>query len=329
MSSRDILTDEEVSALLDRAGESELDEGPRFAPGEVSDYNFGGQEHIVRGPMPTLELVAERFSRCALKSLTNFMRREIDVQFLGIADRRFARYASELTGAASLHLTHLHPLPSTAMIVLDAKLVSMIVDGYFGGSSAASASPSEDAPQRREFSVAEARVAQRIGEKLLEDLVEAWRPVANLEGEFLQSETSPRFVTVFSPSESLVVARMRLTLGDLTGELHAVFPQAMLEPIRELLAGGMATDRDPHEEYWGEALVRSVRGVRVELCARLLDTEMRLREVLELRAGDVLALDVPERLPVLVEEEALFVGSFVTHRGRNAVKIEQVLSGGD
>lgn len=323
MSSRDILSDEEVNALLAKAEESSLGEQDRIAPGEVADYNFGGQEHIVRGPLPTLEMVAERFSRCALRSLTHFMRREVDVQFLGVADRRFARYASELSGSASLHLVQLHPLPGTSLVVLDATLVSIIVDGYFGGASGVAR---EGEPARREFSVAELRVARRVGEKLLEDLVEAWRPVAQLQGELVQSETSPRFVTSLSPSETLVVARMRVSLGEVGGELHVVFPHTQLEPIRDLLSGGVATDLEQREEYWGEALGRSVRGARVELRARLLETEMPLRDVLELRAGDVLALDVPERMPVLVEEVPLFMGGFVSHRGRNAVKVDQVLA---
>jgi flagellar motor switch protein FliM len=324
MSSRDILSEDEVNALLAKAEESTLDERDSIAPGEVTEYNFGGQEHIVRGPLPTLEMVAERFSRCALRSLTNFMRREVDVQFLGVADRRFARYASDLAGSASLHLVHLHPLPGMALIVLDATLVSVIVDGYFGGISVAER---EGVPRRREFSAAELRVARRVGEKLLEDLVEAWRPVTALTGELVQSETSPRFVTQLSPSETLVIARMRVTLGEVGGELHVVFPHALLEPIRESLSGGAPADQSPREEYWGEALVGSIRSARVELRARLLETDMPLREVLELRAGDVLALDVPERLPVLVEEVPLFVGAFVSHRGRNAVKIEQRLDG--
>ena len=322
MSTRDVLSSEEVEALLERADDSAVGERDEIAPGEVCEYSFGGQEHIVRGPLPTLEMVTERFSRCALKSLTHFMRREVDVQFQGIADRRFARYASELSGAASLHIVRLDPLPSVGMLVLDATLVSMIVDGYFGGGGDAIEAP------RNEFSPAETRVARRVGEKLLEDLVEAWRPVVGVSGSVVRSEGSLRFVTALSPSETLVIARMRVSFAKQSGELHAVFTHSQLEPIREQLAGGSAGERAQTERFWGEALARSVRDARVELRARLLESEMPLRDVLSLKAGDVLALDVPERLPLLVDEVPLFMGGFVSHRGRNAVKIDQLLDPG-
>ena len=288
---------------------------------EIREYDFQARDHIVRGPLPALESVAERLSRRFQRTLTRLSSGEVEVHHSGITDRRLSAYASELPSVCSIHIVQLDPLPSVALMILPGTLVSLLVDGYFGGRVRVT----DDAPEPREeraLSAAERQVADKAVQALLVDLVDAWSIVIDLDGSCVDREMNARFVTRVSSSENLAVLRFRIDVDGVTSELSLVHPQSQLEPIRGMLSGSNGIGEQSPECHWYSSLQEHLLGARLDVRAPLVSTEMSLGQILRFTPGDVLDVDIPDSIELQIEGESLFRGAFVEHKGHNAVRID-------
>lgn len=318
MSNRDILTPEEREALLEGVTRGDVPtEGAGLkALVGVRECSFTSQEHILRGPMPTLDMINERFARHFRSSLYGLLQRPGEVKAGQVESMKFAEYVRRLTTPAMLHVVEMPPLEGTAVLLMDSSLVYTLVDGFFGGNGRAI-----NDSESRDFTPSELRVATLVLKQLFKDMVTAWAPVMEVGFEHLKTETNARFVNVASPGESVLVARFTVGIGKNGGELHMVLSQSMIDPIREQLDGGVHSDRAGNDLHWAEALSQGLKETKVELKAVLLETELRLRDVRRLRAGDVIAVDLPEELPIYAEGVPVFMGVYGSYKGANAVKI--------
>ncbi|MGM0633465.1 MAG: flagellar motor switch protein FliM, partial [Pseudomonadota bacterium] len=130
---QDLLSQDEIDALLHGVDDGDVDTDEDLAPGEVRSYDLTSQDRIVRGRMPTLEMINERFARYTRISLFNLMRRSAEVSVNGVQINKFGEYLHTMYVPTSLNLVKFRPLRGTALIVLDARLVFALVDNYFGG----------------------------------------------------------------------------------------------------------------------------------------------------------------------------------------------------
>ncbi|MCG8081229.1 MAG: flagellar motor switch protein FliM, partial [Candidatus Thiodiazotropha taylori] len=201
MSANDLLSQEEIDALLhgvdsgDVATESDVaDEG-----GTVS-YDFTSQDRIVRGRLPTLEMINERFARLFRTSLFNMLRRTADLSVSGIQMQKFSEFVHSLFVPTSLNMIKVPPLRGKGLFVFDPKLVFSVVDNYFGGSGRF-----HTKIEGRDFTPTENRVIQLLLNSAFEDLKAAWKPVFQVDFEYSGSEVNPQFANIVSPSEVVVV----------------------------------------------------------------------------------------------------------------------------
>lgn len=125
----DFLSQEEVDALLKGVtGESdEPDEGGAEDAG-IRSYNLGTQERIVRGRMPTLELVNERFARYLRIGLFNYMHRNTEISVGPIKVQKYAEFVRNLVVPTNLNLVQAKPLRGTGLVVFDPNLVFLVVE---------------------------------------------------------------------------------------------------------------------------------------------------------------------------------------------------------
>ncbi|ROR34936.1 flagellar motor switch protein FliM [Inmirania thermothiophila] len=323
MSVNDLLSQEEIDALLAGVSEGEVPagEGTPPAEGEVRPYDFTSQDRIVRGRLPGLDVVNERLARHLRGSLSALLRRPVEVKAEPVQTLKFGEYAHSLYVPSSINLLEIQPLHGTAMLVLDPKLVYVVVDHFFGGGG-------RFGPriEGREFTATERRVIQRLVDAALADLARAWEPVLPLRVTLAGTEINPHLANIAIPAEVVVVSAFRVELeGGGGGALHVTFPYAMLEPVREHLDSGVQSDRIEVDEGWAEALREQTKAARVELVGVLAQTEIALRDVLAMKPGDVIPLDPPELVTLHVEGIPMFLGRFGSHEGANAVRIERVV----
>ncbi|MCG8486346.1 MAG: flagellar motor switch protein FliM [Candidatus Thiodiazotropha sp.] len=319
MSANDLLSQEEIDALLhgvdsgDVATESDVsDEG-----GTVS-YDFTSQDRIVRGRLPTLEMINERFARLFRTSLFNMLRRTADLSVSGIQMQKFSEFVHSLFVPTSLNMIKVPPLRGKGLFVLDPKLVFSVVDNYFGGSGRF-----HTKIEGRDFTPTENRVIQLLLNSAFEDLRAAWKPVFQVDFEYSGSEVNPQFANIVSPSEVVVVTSFHVDLENGGGDFHICMPYSMLEPIRELLDAGVQSDRGERDERWERSLKEEILAAKVELCSNLTEVQMSLQELAELQAGDVIPIEMPEEVEVEAADVPVFRAKLGVSDGNYALKISE------
>jgi len=314
----DLLSQDEIDALLHgvNGGDVETETSEEVPEGEITGYDFTSQDRIVRGRMPTLEMINERFARYFRISLFNMLRRASEISVSGVQMLKFAEYVHSLFVPTSLNLVRIPPLRGTSLFVLEPKLVFALVDNFFGGGGRF-----HTKIEGREFTPTELRVIQMVLEVAFEDLMQAWKPVLEVRFDYQSSEVNPHFANIVSPTEVVVVNTFRIELEGGGGDMHVTMPYSMVEPIRELLDAGVQSDRSDRDERWTRTIREEMKEARVDLSTTLVETSLSLREVNELKAGDVIPVDLPELVTIEAEETPVFRGKFGIHNGSRAIKI--------
>ncbi|NMP32918.1 flagellar motor switch protein FliM [Thalassotalea sp. M1531] len=316
----DLLSQDEIDALLHGVDEVEEEEiVEEFEPQEgTSDYDFSSQDRIVRGRMPTLEMVNERFARHMRISLFNMMRRTAEVSINGIQMIKFGEYVHTLFVPTSLNMVRFRPLKGTALITMEARLVFILVDNFFGGDGRYHAKI-----EGREFTPTERRIIQMLLKLIFEDYKEAWSPVMDVSFEYLDSEVNPSMANIVSPTEVVVISSFHIELDGGGGDFHVALPYSMLEPIRELLDAGVQSDKEDTDMRWSKALRDEILDVPVELTTKFIEVDIPLQRVMDLEAGDIIPVEIPEHITVLIEDLPTFRAKLGRSRDNVALQIQE------
>lgn len=319
MAASDLLSQDEIDALLHGVDDGDIDtETDELYDGEARAYDFASQDRIVRGRLPTLEMVNERFARYFRTSLFNMLRRSADISVSGVQMLKFSEFVHSLFVPTSLNLVKVSPLKGKGLCVLDPKLVFSVVDNFFGGTGRF-----HTKIEGRDFTPTELRVVQMLLNLAFNDLHEAWKPVLPLKFECVGSEVNPQFANIVSPSEVVVVTSFHIDLEAGGGEMHICMPYSMIEPIRDLLDAGVQSDRGDKDERWVIALKEEIMGVSVELSSLFCETTLSMRELAELKKGDVIPVDIPQVVDVSAADVPIFSGRVGVSDGHYAIKIEK------
>ena len=317
----DLLSQDEIDALLhgvDDVEEEDIVDDADQDEGGTSDYDFSSQDRIVRGRMPTLEMVNERFARHMRISLFNMMRRTAEVSINGIQMIKFGEYIHTLFVPTSLNMVRFRPLKGTALITMEARLVFILVDNFFGGDGRYHAKI-----EGREFTPTERRIIQMLLKLIFEDYKEAWSPVMDVSFEYLDSEVNPSMANIVSPTEVVVISSFHIELDGGGGDFHIALPYSMLEPIRELLDAGVQSDKEDTDMRWSKALRDEIMDVPVAINTKFLEVKMPLSHIMELKAGDIIPIEMPEHITVLIEDLPTFRAKLGRSRDHIALKIQE------
>lgn len=313
-----ILNQDEIDALIHGMDKGSVStEAAPPPPGTVMAYDFTNQMRIVRGRMPTLEMINERFARLFRVNLYNLLRRSPEVAVNPVEMKKFSEYVHTLHVPTSLNMVRVHPLRGTALILLEPRLIFAIVDNFFGGNGR------HTKIEGRDFTATESRIIQMVLKTAFVDLREAWSHVANIEVEYLQSELNPAFANIVSPSEIVVVTSFHVELEGGGGDVHVTMPYSMIEPLREQLDSGVTSDRVEHDERWVHSLKEEINDAEVELSTVLGSSRLTLAQLLNLKPGDVVPCDFGGKVTVLAERVPVFRGTFGLSRGQQAIKVEE------
>lgn len=317
-----ILSQDEVDALLEGgSGEESAAQAPA-EDGGVRAYNIANQERIVRGRMPTLEIIHERFARNLRIGMFNFMRRTPELAVGPVRTLKYSAFMHDLILPTNLNLVSLKPLRGTGLFVFEPTLVFAVIDCMFGGSGKI-----HTRIEGREFTITEMRIIQRMLEMTLGEYIKAWAPVHKLELEYVRSEMHPQFANIAPPSDVVVAAKFDLDFGDCGGAVHVCIPYASVEPIRDTLFSSTQTDTGEADRRWLGMLSSQVQTAEVELIAELASIEATVKQVLNMRPGDVIAFQPPERVQVSVHSVPVLEGRPGIVKGKYAIQVDRLLAG--
>jgi flagellar motor switch protein FliM len=313
----DLLSQDEIDALLHGVDDVDEDDGD-IGGEDARSYDFSSQDRIVRGRMPTLEIVNERFARHLRISMFNMMRRAAEVSINGVQMLKFGEYVHTLFVPTSLNMVRFSPLKGTALITMEARLVFILVDNFFGGDGRFHAKI-----EGREFTPTERRIIQLLLKIIFEDYKDAWAPVMDVEFEYLDSEVNPAMANIVSPTEVVVINSFHIEVDGGGGDFHITLPYSMIEPIRELLDAGVQSDKQDTDMRWSQALRDEIMDVKVGFDANIIEHEVTLRDVMSFKAGDIIPIELPEHILMRIEDLPTYRCKLGRSRDNLALKISE------
>ena len=323
--SESFLSQEEVDALLEGVtGESQKNVEEVFEPGEVRSYDISSQERIVRGRMPTMEIVNERFARNLRLGLFNFIRRSPEVSVSPVTVQRYSAFLRDMVVPSNFNIVAIRPLRGNGLIVCEPSLVFGIIDTLFGG-----AGKFQTRIEGRYFSPTEQRVINRLVEVICTEYKKAWKGVYPLELEYQRSEMQPQFANIATPSETVVSTAFQLEIGDLSGAVHICMPYATMEPIRDVLYSSTQGESVEVDRRWVKVLTREIQSAEVTLVAELARADATVEQLLAMKPGDFIELDREPRIRASIGGVPIFECQYGTHNSKYAIRVEECLRTGD
>ena len=317
-----ILSQDEVDALLQGiTGESQKLEQEEVPQGAIRDYDLASQERIVRGRMPTMEIINERFARNIRIGLFNFIRKSPEVSIGGIKVQKYSAFLREIVVPTNFNIVSVKPLRGSGLIVCDPNLVFAVIDALFGG-----AGKFHTRIEGRDFSPTEQRVILRLVEVIIAEWRKAWHGIYPLELDYQRSEMQPQFANIATPSEIIVAVSFTLEIGDTSGAVHFCIPYSTLEPIRDVLYSTVQGDSSEPDRRWVNLLKTQIQSAEVELIAELAHAPATVEQLLAFKPGDFIELDLTQMIQAKVDGVPVFDAHYGTSNGKYAIKIDKLLT---
>jgi flagellar motor switch protein FliM len=314
------LSQDEVDALLKGVGGDQDEDQPEIDPSAVRNYNLATQERIVRGRMPTLEIINERFARLLRIGLFNFMRQTVEISVGPVRVSKYSEFIRNLVVPTNLNLVQMHPLRGTALVVFDPSLVFAVVDNMFGGDGRF-----HTRVEGRDFTQTEQRIIQRVLTIVLENYEKSWEPVHPVKFEYLRSEMNTQFANIATPNEVVVAVTFSIEMGAANGEIHMCFPYSMIEPIRDMLTSPLQGEVLGVDKRWVRLMTQQIQIAEIQLVADLAKTEMTLSQVLNMKVGDVIPLSISDDIEAKVDGVPVMSCKYGMFNGQYALRVEKLL----
>jgi flagellar motor switch protein FliM len=318
------LSQEEVDALLKGVNGDQDDVAAPEEVAGVRTYNLATQERIVRGRMPTLEIINERFARLLRVGLFNFLRRSAEVSVGSVRVSKYSEFIRNLVVPTNLNLVHMKPLRGTALMVFDPGLVFLLVDNLFGGDGRF-----HTRVEGREFTQTEQRIISKLLNLVFEHYAASWRSVRALNFEYVRSEMHTQFANVATPNEIVIVTQFSIEFGSTGGTLHICMPYSMIEPIRDILSSPIQGEALEVDRRWVRVLSQQVQAAEVEVTVDLAQIGTTFEQILNMRAGDVLPINVPELVTAKVDGVPVMECGYGIFNGQYALRVQKMISASD
>lgn len=317
--SEKFLSQDEVDALM-KGMTGETDEPIAVVdPSEVRAYNLATQERIVRGRMPTLELIHERFARLFRIGLYNLLQRTAEVVASPVKVSKYSEFLRHLAVPTNLNLIHIKPLRGTGLIVMDPDLVYLLVDNFFGGDGRF-----QTRIEGRDFTPTEHRTIMRVLNIVFEGLQKSWEVVQQVQFEYVRSEMHTQFANIATPNEVVVSASFRVEIGDRGGDLHFCVPYIMIEPLRDLLASSLQGETLVRDNRWVGLMKQQIQGAEVEAIAELCTIPTTIGGLMNLKVGDVLPITPPDHVELRVDGVPLLTARYGQVNGQTALQVVEL-----
>jgi len=316
-----ILNQDEVDALLRglTGGEIETETDVPEDDDGIVVFDLSNQDRIIRGRMPVLEIINDRFARLASNAMANALRKRVDVNPVSIDMSKFGDFMRSLPVPTSINIFKMEPLRGNALMVVDTRLVFALVENLFGGSG------SVPKVEGRDFTPIEQAIITRVVRLLLKNMEEAWKPVHDVKIELSRSEINPQFAAIVPPSDVVVVITFEVELENAIGQMVVTLPYATIEPIRSKLYAAFQSERLELDHAWVSRFKERLMEVPVKVNVILGHTEITGRQLLNLEIGDILLLDTDEDelLEAKVEGVPKFYGEAGFVKGNKAFQVKK------
>jgi len=321
-----VLSQEEVDALLRGVSNGEIETEPEVAydPLEAQAYDLTGQDRIVRGRMPTLEIISEKFARLFSSTLLSLLRKVTNVNTRSVEMVKYGKFIKSIPLPTSLHAFKMNPLKGSSLLVVEAQVIFALVDIIFGGSGR-----SKYKIEGRNFTSIENNLIKRVVLSALSDFEKVWETTMKLDVAYQRSEINPQFMQIAALTDVVIVVQFEIDMDFSSGMMTFCIPYSTIEPVREKLMGGYQADRLEVDKEWVDRFTEGLKNTNVSLTVELGSTVLSGREIVDLKNGDVIPLDqyCSDGLDIYVEDVLKFKGQPGVYKGSQAVAISEIIVG--
>ncbi len=325
-----VLSQDEVDALLNAVNDGDSDDflgsdGGDFDDDDSDDniqpYDLTNQDRVIRGRMPILEIIYERFIRSFRVSLSNSLRKISTISMISTDLLKFGEFVNTLPIPSCMCIMRFNELRGPALLVFESKLAYAIIDSYFGGT---------DRPftkiEGKEFTAIELSFMKKVMDMAISDLEEAWAPVHRIDAQFIRTEINPQFVGVVPPSDVIIATTLEVEFESASGTIMIVVPYSTIEPIKQKLSSSYQTDNDMADSIWTQAMNEHIKHAQATIVVKLGEASMTVGDLLTLEKGDIIPLNQEASGEVTAEVQGVdkmkcLIG---TYKGNRAVQITHV-----
>lgn len=328
-----ILSQDEVDALLNAVNDG--DDGDLLGGGDglsdlddvdegnenIQPYDLTNQDRVIRGRMPILEIIYERFIRSFRVSLSNSLRKISTISMISTDLLKFGEFVNTLPIPSCMCIVRYNELRGPALIVFESKLAYAIIDSYFGGT---------DRPftkiEGKEFTSIELSFMRKVMDMAINDLEEAWAPVHKIDAQYVRTEINPQFVGVVPPSDVIIATTFEVEFESASGTIMIVVPYSTIEPIKQKLSSSFQTDNDMGDTIWTTAMNDHILETKANMIVKLGETNITVGDLVNLEVGDIIPLEQEASGIVSVEVEGVEkYGCLIgTYKGSRAVQISKI-----
>ncbi len=319
-----VLSQSEVDALLSAVSDNRVDADDdaqdEGLQGGVVQYDLANQDRIIRGRMPTLDIIHDRFIRLFRVTLSNSLRKMANLSVNSTGPLKFSEFMNSLPLPSCLNILRLDPLRGAAVMVIESKLLYALVDSFFGGN---------DVPytkiEGKDFTQIEIKIARRVVLSAIDDLEKAWEPVYPLKIGYSRTEINPQFVAVVPPSDVVIATTFDVELEKVSGTIKIVIPYSTLEPIKSKLSVGFQSEQLEVDFIWINRVKEQIMQTAANMVVKLGEAHIQVRDLMNLEVGDIIQLDTDATMPldVLVEGIAKFKGIPGLLKGNRAIRVTE------
>ena len=237
--------------------------------------------------LPMLEIIFDRLVRLMTTSLRNFTSDNVEVSLDNITSIRFGDYLNSIPLPAILSVFRAEELDNYGLFTIDSNLIYSIVDVLLGGRRGTAAMRIEGRP----YTTIERTLVQRMTEVILQDMTQAFEPLAPVNFALDRLETNPRFAAIARPANAAILVKLRIDMEDRGGRTELLLPYATLEPIRKLLLQQFMGEKFGRDSIWETHLASELWSTKVDISAILDEQVMSLNQVMNFKVGDTMMLN--------------------------------------
>jgi len=323
-----ILSKDEIAELLsavkDGSLDSELtsDESPAEPEHRVSGFSLVQSKGQTGVRLANFDILLDAFSRNMSFSLSSRLQRAVSILRENIGSLEYESLINECSNNQLYGIITLDPLKKNGLLIFDANISFAQVEIMLGGGGSESGVVT---PNRGMTSI-EINIVKDVVSEGCQELNKAFSSIENLTSELVRVEANPRLVTIVPGDTEMMVASFKVKIDDTVGLMRLAIPYSSLDPIREKLKSELgATSSGSH---WGGYFANEVQDMDVSVSAQLAQIQLDVRDILDLRVGDILPLECPPDSPVIlqVEGNSKFTGLIGIQDGKKALRVIDKLS---
>lgn len=285
----------------------------------VVSYDLTSQDRIIRGRLPQLEVIYEKFMRSFRVSLSGALRKIASITLASTDFLKFGEFINTLPMPTCMSVLRFHNLRGSALLVIESKLAYALVDSFFGGA---------DRPytkiEGKDFTGIELQIVQKVVGLAIDDLEVAWESVEKIGCSFVRTEVNPQFVGIVPPTDVVIASTFDVELENANGTITIVIPYSTIEPIKQKLQSGFQIESDQTDKKMWTAIIREqLLETAMNLQVFLGNSEISLGDLMRLKIGDVIPLDqdATGEFDIQVEGVRKFKGYMGIHHGSVAMQL--------